>query len=54
MTDEYKTVVVTYSVGYGDHTAELDVPLNATEDEINDEVSDFVHERLAWSWEFVK
>lgn len=42
---------VNYGIGFGDHDTELDLPDDLDEELIEQEVSDYVRERVWWSWE---
>lgn len=44
-------VKVQFGCGYGQHETELDFDDNATDEEIEQDVSDFARERFWWSWD---
>lgn len=45
-----RTLIVSYGVGYGRHTMDVEVEDDATEEEIEREVEQAVIERLDWGW----
>ena len=50
MEDEYQTIMIRYGIGYGSHDMDIDVPVNATDDEIEEEVMNAVMERVDYGW----
>lgn len=43
-------IEITYGVGYGRHNDTIEVEDDATDDEIEQQVSDVVMEKLDWGW----
>lgn len=48
---EMVRIIIKYSIGYGSHETDLDVPSDMTDDEIQQIVWDMVSERLDFGWE---
>lgn len=44
-------IEIKYGIGYGSHTMEIEVEDDATDDEIDTQVHDFVMERVDYGWE---
>lgn len=45
------TIVIKYGIGYGSHETDMDVPVDATDEEIHQMVWDMLAERLDYGWE---
>lgn len=48
-----KLIEITYSIGASDHKTEIEFDDDASDDDIDEDVKDFVMERLEWSWRSV-
>ena len=44
----HKIITVRYGIGYGEHTTEIEVPEDATADEIDEFARDCVMDRVWW------
>jgi hypothetical protein len=51
MEEEYQTIIVRYGIGYGTHDLNIEVPANATDYEIEEEVMQAVMERVDYDWD---
>ena len=49
-----KLVKITYGVGFGRHTDELEFEDGATDEEIEDGVRDYVMDRFYWGFEVIE
>lgn len=43
-------IVISYGVGYGRHTDEIEVEDNSTDEEIEKDVEEAVMQHFNWSW----
>lgn len=51
--DEYVLLKIKYGIGYGQHTTDMEVPADASEDEIDQMIFEMLSQRLDFSWERV-
>lgn len=53
MSDDpkYTTINIKYGIGYGTHETDMEVPMDATDEEIHALVWDMLAERLDFGWE---
>lgn len=49
--EEYVLLTIKYGIGYGQHTTDMEVPADASEDEIAQMIFEMLSERLDFSWE---
>lgn len=48
---EYLNILIKYSIGYESHEMDMEVPVDATDEEIHDMVWEMISERVDFGWE---